>query len=108
MPKTIWKQEDEIRALEMLNAFFNKTNTVYTVLYHVSKSGMSRWLKLYTCVDNQIVNITWPTAVILEEKLEEDGTIKVKGVGTDVGFETVYNLSYKLYKDGYKLNHKWL
>lgn len=102
------RDEEKEKIKQSLLELFEKNNHVYTVLYHVSRTGMSRRIKLYTIVDNKPIDITYRVAFILDRKFNDDGTITITGTGMDVGFEAVYNLSYKLYKDGYKLNHGWL
>lgn len=107
MAKKIWKDEEITESTKFLHTLFSKTDTVYTVLYYVSRSGMKRLIKLYVCAD-QIIDITYHAAVVLNEKLDKWGTIKMTGVGSDVGYDAVFNLSYALFRDGYKLKHKWL
>lgn len=103
-----WTEEEKEKAKNELLEILQKSNTIYTVLYHVSRSGLTRRIKLYVCTGEEVLNITYLACKILDRKFNDDGTMTVTGVGADVGFETVYNLSYELYKDGYKLNHRWL
>jgi hypothetical protein len=82
---------------------------IYTVLRSVSASGMSRTIDLYYVKDGQVIRITWSAAKILESTYDRrKEALRVCGCGTDTGFDTVYNLSYCLFGDGYALNHQWL
>ena len=88
--------------------------TVYTVLRHVSQSGMSRDISLKTVEDGQIRDITYTVAIALGEKPKDKNgqrVIRVNGCGMDMGFHLVYSLSSVLYPNedraGYKLSHEW-
>jgi len=102
-------EKEKQQAMEFLRKVVREGSTIYTVLRHVSHSGLTRSISVYTIVDNEVVYLDWYVAKVIGWKRDEkhDGII-VTGVGTDVGFEIVYNLSYCLFGDGYKLKHKWL
>jgi uncharacterized Zn ribbon protein len=85
-------------------------DTVYTILRHVSASGMSRRIDLYTFRDNKPVYLSGYYAMMQGEEPPRDG-YKVGGCGMDMGFHLVYCLSSKLYggdRGGYELRHEWL
>lgn len=83
--------------------------TVYTILRHVSASGMCRWLDLYTIDANRPFRLTWSTAIALEWTYDRRReALKVTGAGMDMGFHAVYSLSAVLFKDGNALNHEWM
>jgi hypothetical protein len=86
--------------------------TVYTVLKHVSKSGMSRRIKpLIIHPDGEIMNISGIVSDVLEWRWHDDGSVIVGGCGMDMGFHLVYCLSSTLFRDqgdGYALKHRWL
>lgn len=89
--------------------------TVYTILRHVSASGMSRDISLKTMQDGQLIDITFTAAEALGEKVKEkDGhrVIRVGGCGMDMGFHLVYNLSSVLFagqeRAGYVLKQAWI
>lgn len=109
------------RLLEMLKP----GDTVYTVLRHVSSSGMSRRIDLYVMKDNEPRFLSGYAATVLEEKHSKDGGIVISGCGMDMGFELVYRLGHALWPNGtdkphsmrngepdtdggYALNHSWL
>jgi hypothetical protein len=97
-------------AKKSLLGLLNKGDTVYTVLRHVSASGMSRRIDLYTFQDNKPVYLSGYFAMMQGEEPPRDG-YKVGGCGMDMGFHLVYSLSSMLYdgtRGGYVLRHEWL
>lgn len=92
-------------------------DTVYTVLRHVSASGMSRRIDLYTMRDNRPQYLSGYASILTGWKLHDNGGIIVGGCGMDMGFHLVYTLSAILFRDdpiegrthsGYELRHQWL
>jgi hypothetical protein len=88
--------------------------TIYTVLRHVSASGMSRDISLKTVQDGELIDITYTAAEALGEKVKYKNSfrvIRVGGVGMDMGFHLVYSLSSVLYsneeRSGYKVSQVW-
>lgn len=85
-------------------------DTIYCTLRHVSRSGMSRVIELYATEDNRLRRIGLLAADLLELSYTDKygGGIRVSGVGMDMGFWLVSNLSYELFNDDYALKHHWL
>jgi hypothetical protein len=83
-------------------------DTVYTVLKHVSSSGMSRRIDvLVVTKDGGIRNITHLVAPVTGFKRSKvDGALTVSGCGMDMGFHVVYSLSRALFEDGVKCTGK--
>jgi hypothetical protein len=92
--------------------------TVYTVLRHVSASGMMRGIDVYVIVDNEPRWLSRPVSRVLGIPFDEKREcLRVGGCGMDMGFHVVYELSSHLYRapdggyshDGaYSLKHRWL
>lgn len=90
-------------------------NTLYTVLRHVSSSGMSRAISVFF-IDNEQTprNIDWYVERILHYKRSKHEGLTVSGCGMDMGFHVVYSLCMALFKEegldkaGYTLHHRWL
>ena len=111
-------KQDQFYAVERLTDYYvAPEDTVYTLVRHVSASGMSRDISLFVVRDGKIVDITYYAAHALEWRLvERDGrrAIRVSGCGMDMGFHTVYTLASVLYRGavegdaGYSLRHEWL
>ena len=107
--------QDKAEAIERLRSMMDVGNTIYTVLRHVSGSGMTRYIDLYVIKDNRPLRITWSAAIALgwtyDRKRE---ALKVTGCGMDMGFHTVYTLARVIYSGmvegdaGYSLQHNWM
>lgn len=108
---TISKQE-HTEQLEKLRAWFPKGSTVYTLLRHVSRSGMQRQISVVAIIDKDDVrHPNYSVSRVLGYRLNKGGmhdAIIVNGAGMDMGFEIAYSLASKLYGDGYALKHQWL
>ena len=98
------KQEQEAEeAAKYLRKILKPGNTVYTVLRHVSQSGMSRHISLVIVSKKDgLRDITWQAARVLGHRRDErDGGLKVSGCGMDMGFHIVYSLSRRLFPNGF-------
>ena len=102
---------DRDEALAVLRKWIKPGDTVYTVLDHVSRSGMSRIIRvvlLQTGDDGKPVDLhpNWAVGKVLglshgkRNGRELDG-LRVDGCGMDMGFHLVYNLSRTLFRDGF-------
>lgn len=93
------KQREQQEAIDHLREIIKPGDTVYTILRHVSRSGMYRAIDLYIMQDNQPVYISWWAAKLLEGWDKNHDACKAHGVGMDMGFHLVYDLSYMLYPE---------
>lgn len=97
------KQAEKEYALNYLHEQLKPGDTIYTVLRHVSKSGMSRSIQLLISRKSSLIDITWYAARALDDKIDQNyGGIKIGGCGMDMGFALVYNLSRKMFPNGYQ------
>lgn len=113
----VGKDTLKAEALEQLRKVLKPGDTVYTVLRHVSSSGMSRDISVHAIKDNQPVWLTGYAARVLGWSMNKAGdALKVSGAGMDMGFHVVYTLSAVLFPKGtagkpdggYALEHRWL
>lgn len=118
-------------AIKDLRKMLKPGATVYTVLRHVSASGMSRSISLVIPSKDHngkpcITDITWLCAQSNGSIIDERHSgIKIGGCGMDMGFQLVYNLGLRLWpkgtrkphgtrngqpdtNGGYALRHAWL
>jgi hypothetical protein len=97
-------KERQAEALAMLQKFLKPGSTVYTVLRHVSRSGMMRRIDLYTFdkEGTKLFLTGYASSVLGEPWDSKNGGLKVTGCGMDMGFHIVYALSYALFKAGFK------
>lgn len=78
-------------------------DTVYCILRHVSRSGMSRTISLYAKTDS---GMQWLDGFAVKLNVgsgfdKKRGGLKVGGCGMDMGFALVYELNYRLFPDGF-------
>lgn len=103
------KTEQSTAEIAELREYLNETDTIYTIVRSVARSGMSRKMDLYVIRDNTPRRITFSVAKALGWRYDMNAeALHVDGCGMDMGFHTVYSLSQVLYGDGYKLTQRWL
>jgi len=95
------------RAIVALREHIKPGDTVYTVLDHVSKSGMSRNIRVlipYTREDGSVdflhPNYLVAQAIGARQAKRGDGIV-MGGCGMDMGFHLVSTLSRVLFPDGF-------
>lgn len=135
MPTTKKAQREAEReeSRQTLLKWLKPGDTVYTVLRHVSRSGMSRRIDLYTFAfgdDGKPIKLwlSWHVARLCGWRLggrSGDDGIVVGGCGMDMGYHLVYTLGALLWPDGttephgrrngepdsdggYALRHEWI
>lgn len=97
--------------LDKIRELFPKGAKVYTLLRHVSQSGMSRVISVLVVDDGDIYDWT----LLLANNMPQLGKyseryrgITVTGGGMDMGAWLVYVMGSRLYGDGYALKHRWI
>lgn len=108
---------DRDHACGRLREVFKPGDKVWTILRHVSASGMSREISFIQVQANGEVR-QWDILIgdALGLKAGKHGGLKVSGCGSDMGFMTVYDLGHALFPKvkpsdedpGYSLKHGWL
>lgn len=94
---------DRTEATHELRELFPPGSTAYTVLRHVSGSGMSRAIDVYALGRNGSGECSprWLSpkvgVVIDEDWSEHYEALNIGGCGMDMGFHVVYSLSAALY-----------
>ena len=117
------KQEE---AIEKLKESIKPNDILYTQLEYVTKSGMTRFIKVRQIKDDYPYDWTHIVAKALGWKYSDRyHAVKAEGCGMDMGFHLIYNLGQVLWPDGtpephgirngepdtdggYALNHRWL
>ena len=109
------KKMNQKEAIIKLKELLKPNDTIYCILTKLSNSGCYRHInfyKFYNGKSNLVTNKYWLSFLIsIALKLplkEKTNSVGIGGGGMDMGFHIVYELSYLLFKDGYKLNHEWL
>jgi hypothetical protein len=89
-------------AIERLRETLKPGDTVFTVLKHVSRSGMMRVIQLIKMVDGEPrylgYNAHLACGIAYDEKREG---LRMGGCGMDMGFAAVYELSSVLFRGGF-------
>lgn len=100
------KEYVKAEARERLAQWLKPGDTVFTMLRHVSRSGMSRRISVVKPVvrdgDTDFLHLDYNVARLLgwteaRNRLGGEDGIKVGGCGMDMGFHLVYELSYALF-----------
>lgn len=90
------------QAREKLRKWLPVGSTAYTILRHVSGSGMTRRISVLVPLDGGILDVSGFVATALDyRRHERDGGVIVGGCGMDMGYHLVYCLSRSLYPDGF-------
>jgi len=97
------RDREKLESLEILRQYVKAGDTVFTTLYHVSKSGMFRAIGLHVIKNNEPVNLSYHAAKATGYTISnKHGGVAMSGCGMDMGFGLVYNLSRALYPDGFE------
>ena len=96
------KQQERKEAIRDLKKHLKPGTTVFTVLRHVSRSGMFRVIDLYVIKRNQPLRITWGAckATGSTYNIGWEG-MAMGGCGMDMGFAAVYELSRTIFPKGF-------
>jgi hypothetical protein len=117
LSKRALKELERVESIERLRGILDgdEKPMIYTILRHVSASGMSRDISLLYIKNSNIYHLNYSVALALGDRLvSRNGSdaIRVHGTGMDMGFHLVYSLSSVLYagedRAGYVLSHRWL
>lgn len=96
------KLSEKEKAVKELREILSPGDTVYTVLRHVSRSGMTRYIDAFVMRDERPYYLSYLTNEVLgwRRSRKYDG-VKVEGCGMDMGFHLVYSLSRSIFPDGF-------
>lgn len=99
------KREQKAEAIKELRTLCPPGTTVYTVLHAATRSGMSRTLTAFVIELDQwtkkhkpykINHLLWKIGVA---NRTDDLTLRVPGIGVDMGFMVVRNMASAIYPD---------
>lgn len=105
------QQAERAEALERLREWLKPGDTVYTILRHVSRSGMQRTIDVvhfdargatHDGRQGTPLHLGYNIAQALGMSYDRQREgVKVGGCGMDMGFHLVYSLSSALFRDGF-------
>ena len=105
-------EQDKLDAISKLKEFVKEGDTLYTDVKHVSKSGMTRHMKVVQLqvYKNKATPSYWHyfIAKALDLPMNKDYQVIVRGCGMDMGFHLIENLSRVLYGKGDAIKQRWL
>jgi hypothetical protein len=94
---------EQQEAIDKLHELLKPGDTVYTVLRHVSRSGMTRAISPIIMTDDGPWEISYLACPALGWRFNErHGGVTVSGCGMDTGFHLVYEISREMYPDGFE------
>ena len=96
-----YSKEELSEARSTLLKLLKPGDTVYTMLNHVSRSGMSRSITPIVIVDNEPRYMSWSVAILFGQVRDKYDGVTLNGCGMDMGFHLVYSLSRILFRDGF-------
>lgn len=102
---TTVKQEAAQELVNILNSI--PTDTIYTVLRHVSNSGMQREISVRMIDAGRIISLDWLISNATGRKIGKHGGLVVKGCGMDMGYHLVDNLNSE-FVQGTPFRHDWI
>lgn len=81
-------------AIDRLRYFFKPGSTAYTNLAHVTRSGLTRSVKVFAVKNGQIVDVSDYVATALDKPLDRiNGGVKMGRTGTDMGYTLIQQMS---------------
>tara|TARA_R110000803_G_scaffold87722_1_gene154632 strand:- start:506 stop:835 length:330 start_codon:yes stop_codon:yes gene_type:complete len=101
------KEIDRNEAISKLKEVLKKGDTLFTNVTHVSKSGMTRNIRVMKINNNRPVHLNKIISVAMDWPIK-DNAIRVGGCGMDMGFHLVYTLGSILFNNGYSLKQEWI
>jgi len=96
-----YSKEEKEKAFFRLHDLLKPGDLVYTELLQVSRSGMTRHIKPLVIRENAPVWIGYHVAVLGGDRVDNQGGVIVSGCGMDMGFSLIYNLSWRLWPNGF-------
>ena len=97
------KEAERQESINQLREWLKPGDTVFTVLRHVSRSGMSRLIDCYIIEGNEAHWISSRVAKAVGFSFDDKkDSIRVGGCGMDMGFHIVYELSHVLFPKGFE------
>jgi hypothetical protein len=99
------EQSDAARlAYNKIDDKIKSKRRVYCIVRNVSSSGMSRVISLHVIRDDSMRHLSYNVATMLGSKYsDKHGGVVIGGCGMDMCFALVYELSSKLFGNGYLL-----
>lgn len=101
------KTSKQKQAISELAQFIVKHDIkrLYTVLRHVSASGMQREISVKAVQDDEVMHLDYLVGQALDLTYGKHNGLKVRGCGMDMGFHLVDSINRAT---GLNLRHDWI
>jgi hypothetical protein len=109
--RNVYEHKDaDIRAnaVGSLRRIFPQGAVVWTMVTHVSQSGMGRAIVVLGIDRGEIVDVSAEVARVLGWKMRDESGVWVTGYGMDMVWATVHALAHVLHGDGDALTRRGL
>ena len=95
---TKYTKSEQAEAFANLRKWLKPGDTVHTIVDNVSRSGMSRDIRVLILRDGEATHPNWAVSVLLGYPRAKRGDgMRVGGCGMDMGFHVVHSLGYALF-----------
>ena len=84
------------------------TDTIYTVIRHVSTSGMQREISIRMIDAGRIISLDWLVSTATGIKIGKHNGLVVKGCGMDMGFHLVDTINNRFSSPSKKFRQEWI
>jgi hypothetical protein len=103
------QKQDQQTAINELGAILKDipADTIYTVLRHVSSSGMQREISVKMIDAGRIIHLDYLVGTALGMKQGTHNGLKVRGCGMDMGFHLVDTIN-RVCGAGKQFRHEWV
>jgi hypothetical protein len=103
------KKQDQQNAINELGAILKDipTDTIYTVIRHVSSSGMQREISVKMIDAGRIIHLDYLVGEALGIKSGKHNGLVVKGCGMDMGFHLVDSIN-RICGVGKQFRQEWI
>ena len=96
------EKQDQAEAITKLREWLKPGDTIHTVLRHVSRSGMQREIGVVLIdKDGDCIQPDYLVANAISARIGKHDGLIMGGCGMDMGFALVYELSARLFPDGF-------
>lgn len=96
------KEKEQQEAIEYLRGQLHPGDTIYTILRHVSRSGMTRIIDPVIMTPDGPLSIAGWAAKTIDQPLDRDRWgVKMGGCGMDMGFALVYDIARVTFAGGF-------
>jgi hypothetical protein len=95
-------------AIENLRAWMPRGSTVYLVLRHRSRGGMTREIGVVVIHEGKAAHVSLAVAEAFGYRIGKRDGVIVHGCGMDMGFALIARIAVALHDEQRALKHEWI